>query len=360
VTEKILESGSGTSAQLTKGCQELISEFQQRQLAEGKSACELLVFDIQKDLPVIQSAFCTLPIKESLATEITIYNPTKPLEEEGKRYLLGRVEPRRSEISKVMLFEERDSVWRVVVAGPVFDLQDPFYVRDVQGWHIFGGVQVYSRADDPAALEFRTVFYRNKGGLQELVELKNDLAQKPFASSETGMKDIRIIELRNGHVGVFTRPLGGEAGKGKIAFAEVESLDKLEEAIPRAEIIPNQFHDDEWGGANELHLLANGKIGVLGHIAHSEKDEQSKKVIRHYYAMAFVFDPVTNAASPLEILTSADDFPYIEPKKPDLGRIIFSGGLVRTSGDDAYLYVGIGDAHAGYAKIKDPFRKFED
>jgi hypothetical protein len=123
--------------------------------------------------------------------------------------------------------------------------------------------------------------------------------------------------------------------------------------IPKARILQNQFHENEWGGVNELHLLKNGKIGVLGHIAHWDGE------VRHYYAMAFAFDPETHHASHLEILTTADEFPVVKPKKGDLGKIIFSGGLFRNDNGMATLYVGIGDTKAGRVEIKDPFLRFE-
>ncbi len=208
------------------------------------------------------------------------------------------------------------------------------------------------------------------------------------------MKDIRLIEISPGRIAVFTRPQGKIGGRGKIAYIEISSFDELEPAIPRAEIIQNQFSDSDWGGANELHLLKNGRIGVLGHIAHFHpchcqdldmsgdeaisritslqhhiaRNDDTEKInrksgyhvkIRHYYAMAFCFDPEDKKASAMEILASARDFPVMESKKPELGNIVFSGGLERLPDGMARLYAGIGDVAAGCVTIPDPFSKYE-
>ena len=282
--------------------------------------------------------------------DITIYNPTKPFIRHGKKYLIGREEPKGTEDSKVMFFEKIGAEWQVVPNAPVFHLQDPFMVDNVQGWNVVGGVKLFAQKE--GFYKFQTHFYRFKKCNSELIKEDKTLVE-PFAVGPMQMKDIRLLELKNGNVGVFTRPSGGEFGGGKIGFIEIDSLDKLEEAIPKAKIIEGQFSKGEWGGTNELHLLANGKIGVLGHVAHFEGP------IRHYYAMSFVFDPSNFSATPINILTSADQFPEVPSKRTDLGKIIFSGGLERKIDGTASLYVGVGDVKAGKIKISDPFLKYE-
>ena len=50
-------------------------------------------------------------------------------------------------------------------------------------------------------------------------------------------------------------------------FATVDSLDELTaRAIDAAPLLAGQFLSEEWGGANELHLLTDERLGVLGHI----------------------------------------------------------------------------------------------
>lgn len=310
---------------------------------------EFLVFEVSKHANKISAYFNdTTPHTKS----ITIYNPTRPIYNNGKRYLVGRVEPLEAEVSKIMFFEELEGIWRLIDEAPVLGLQDPFYIENVHGYNIIGGVKTFPRDHKPDELDYRTVFYRYKEDLLELINYQSGVA-KPFAEGPKGMKDIRLIELANGKIGVFTRPQGGSAGPGKIGYVEIDSLDQLEEMIPRAKILEGLFHHEEWGGANDLHILKNGKIGVLGHIAYFDNSQ------RHYYAMTFVFDPRTQTHSHLEILTTADDFPPVKPKKTTIGKVIFSGGLIRKDDGTADLYVGVGDIQSGKIRIKDPFLKHE-
>jgi len=314
----------------TKKCDELLSEYR---AAGKKQKGKLLSFDI----------------KNYFGSDVTVYNPTKPISDKSGRFLLARVEPRASEKSKVVFFKEQDKKWKIS-NHPIFDLQDPFYVQNIQGWQIFGGVKTYEKEN--GRVDFQTVFYKYKKCSTELVR-KDGILSVPFAKSPIGMKDIRLIELLSGKIAVFTRPMGGEAGLGKIAYIEIDSLSDLQKAIPKAKIIDNLFCENEWGGANDLYLLRNGKIGVLGHIA------QFKGKIKNYYAVSFVFDPKTKNVSGVNILTTVNDFPRVKSKRKDLAKIIFSGGMERNADGTASLYVGIGDMNAGQIKITDPFLNFE-
>ena len=165
------------------------------------------------------------------------------------------------------------------------------------------------------------------------------------------MKDIRLISLPNGKIGVFTRPQGGKYDGGKIGYMEIDSLNDLKkkDILNNAEIIENQFPEGEWGGANELHLLEDGRIGVIGHIAY--EDEKGK----HYYAMAFIYDPKTKSSSPIKIIATRKNFPNGKAKSPKHDDIIFPGGLIRNGDDTATLYAGLGDAETGKIPIADPF-----
>lgn len=363
------EDAISISSQRTiKDCSKLLSEFTERRKGLGELECSLLSFDVEKGRKIFAH-------DEVGTAEITVYNPTRPIRRHGKEFIFGRVEPRDNERSKVAIFERDGGEWRLVPDRPAFNLQDPFFASDIDGYYIFGGVEV---EDDPDTgfLKYRTAFYRYRDCIEELIE--GNKIVEPFAYGPWGMKDIRLVQFAPGRVAVFTRPQGEIGGKGKIAYIEISSLDELENAIPLASIIPNQFHEDEWGGVNELHLLKNNKIGVLGHIAHVEETktpgvwtssapgvdggavEGAKgTVIRHYYATAFCFDPETKHASTMEILTTANDFPRVKSKRPELGSIIFSGGIERLENDMAHLYVGIGDVTAGCITIPDPFSKWE-
>nr|WOZ50631.1 AncX [synthetic construct] len=271
-----------------------------------------------------------------------VYNITAPFLYEGKQLILGRVEKRDSEFSEVVFFEKTDGVWTRREDAKTFNLQDPFFTF-INGELIFGGVEVFYNPN--GAVTWYTVFYRGKD--------INDL--KPFATGPQGMKDIRLVELPDGRIGVFTRPQGEKGGRGKIGFTIINSLDDLTpETIENAPLLPDQFVDEEWGGANEAHLLDNGTIGVLGHIAYFDEDGN-----RHYYAMCFALDPETQEATPMKIIAVRSNFPEGPAKRPDLADVVFSGGLVRKEDGTAELYVGVSDAEAHRITIPDPFLEYE-
>ncbi|CAM3662404.1 DUF1861 domain-containing protein [Cohnella lubricantis] len=274
-----------------------------------------------------------------------VYNITAPFQDEGEKVIAGRVEDRSSERSEVMFFVEREGEWVVRDGAPVFELQDPF-VATIRGELVFGGVEVYFDGDDPHYVtSWRTVFYRGKS-IREL---------EPFAKGPLTMKDIRLIDLRNGRIGVFTRPMPVGDARAMIGYMEISELEELtEEAMANAELLYGQFLKVEWGGANEAHLLKGGRIGVLGHIARMDDGN-----IRHYYPMTFAYDPANGAHTPIKLIAARDMFPDGPAKRPDLVDVLFSGGLVRHGDGKATLYTGVSDAEAHRIVIDDPFAEYE-
>ncbi|MGP3562258.1 MTP-1 family protein [Geobacillus sp. BK01] len=273
-----------------------------------------------------------------------VYNISAPFEDQGEWVIAGRVEERDSEQSEVYFFVEREGTWVPREGAPVFALQDPFISR-VHGHLVFGGVETFPHPVLHGKLYWRTVFYRG--------ETINQLMH--FLTGPDGMKDIRLVELRDGSVGVFTRPQGKKGGRGKIGFTRVGSLDELTvEAIQDAPLIHGQFTDEEWGGVNEAHLLANGLVGVLGHIACFDQERN-----RHYYPMVFSFNPDTGEASEMELIAARSHFLDGPAKRPDLADVVFSGGLIRKEDGTADFYAGTSDAEAQKLTIVDPFSKYE-
>jgi len=331
---------------IPKGYRELLIEFSdknQEDLLKG----ELLQFNIEDD-------------------GLTVYNPA-PVVIDGQTYLWARVEKRKTETdSVVQSFKAgKNGECDVVVKAPIFKrLQDPFYCGVVDDYHIFGGNQA-DKIEGTTDSEYRTVFYRYKN-LFNLINTDEETGE-PFAVGPKKMKGIRLIQRENGRIDVFSRPQGQFGGRGRIGYFEIVSLDTLGRALAEYDVqknpetlIQDLFIDEEWGGANQLFNLPNGKIGVLGHIAGFSHEryiaangkEESKK---NYYPMTFVFDPETRSASNVQIIATAEQFPPIEVKKSDLESICYSGGLVRLDNGYARLYVGIGDTKAGRILIKDPF-----
>lgn len=269
------------------------------------------------------------------------YNPTAPFKTRFRgravEVMAARVEARDSEASEVVFFEKSRGRWRPLPGAPRLRLQDPFVSR-IGGELVLGGVETFPK---DGGLGYRTVFYRG-ASLSTL---------KRFAQGPDGMKDVRLAELPDGRLLVVTRPQGEVGGRGKIAMTVLDGLGSLEPgAIARAGVLEGLFRDDEWGGANELHLLSDGRIGVLGHVARF--DERGG---RHYYPMAFTLDPATGRRSPMKVLLERGRLPAGASKRPDLEDVLFSGGLIRGKHGKAALYVGAGDAEAYRVEIEDPF-----
>ncbi|KJB88462.1 hypothetical protein AZ66_07175 [Paenibacillus sp. E194] len=273
-----------------------------------------------------------------------VYNITAPFEDAGELVIAGRVESRDSEFSEVLFFVEQNGEWVPREGAPTFELQDPFQTR-IGGELVLGGVQIYPHPTQENALMWRTVFYKGKS----IAELK------PFFKGPNGMKDLRIVELQDGSVGVFTRPQGEKGGRGKIGYSRVNRLEDLSiELINNTSLLDGQFIDEEWGGANEAHLLSDGRIGVLGHIANFDAQGD-----RHYYPMVFVLDPATGKYSDIKLIAVRNKFLPGAAKRTDLVDVVFSGGLVRNGDGTAVLYAGISDAEAHRLTIADPFQEFE-
>jgi hypothetical protein len=276
--------------------------------------------------------------------EQDVYNISAPFEDEGELVIAGRVESRESEHSNVYFFVKRNGEWVPRVGSPVFELQDPFFTK-VAGELVLGGVQIFPHPTLEGALGWRTVFYKGTS-ISDLRE---------FAKGPDGMKDLRLVELKDGSIGVLTRPQGEKGGRGKIGWTRIASLSELTiEVINEAPLLEGQFIEDEWGGANEAHLLANGLVGILGHVASFDKEGN-----RHYYPMVFALNPETGEFSDIELIATRSQFLPGPSKRPDLMDVVFSGGLVRKSDGTADLYAGISDAEAQKITIKDPFLKYE-
>ncbi len=271
-----------------------------------------------------------------------VYNISSEFEFNGYRYILGRVESRQSEKSETCFFKKvSSSVYVLDLEAPILKLQDPFYTF-VDGELIVGGVEVRPKKATPNEMEWRTVFYKGC----------TFSSFSSFFEGPYGMKDLRIKELTDGRILVLTRPQGEKGGRGKIGFGIVPDLASLSIAmIEEAPLLKNQFDDKEWGGANEIHLLSENCVGVLGHIACFDENKE-----RHYYAMTFELDLISFELSRPQIIAERSDFLSGPAKRPDLEDVVFSGGLLM-DGAYAILYAGIGDAEAQKIRLANPFSK---
>ncbi len=316
-----------------------------------------------------------LPVGELLKFNgvegLTVYNPA-PITSEGVNYLWARAEsPELETDSEIRLFRENENgEFSLVSEAPVFkDSKDPFDCGVVDGYHVFGGVQIYD-VPGTSDIGYRTVMYKYRNLIFELLRPDRETVE-PFLKGPEKMKGVRIIEIAPGRIGVFTRPQGKFGGRGAIGYFEVENLDELEseltmhdEEMSHDSLIDGLFVTEgeaEWGGANALYLLSDGRIGVLGHIAgfgdnfftRADGTLQAKK---EYHAITFIFDPNTREVENVQIVATADQFPEVAAKNESLGSILYSGGLTNHTEDGyKWLHVGVGDSKSGKILIKYPF-----
>ncbi|BBH24261.1 hypothetical protein Back11_56060 [Paenibacillus baekrokdamisoli] len=274
-----------------------------------------------------------------------VYNITAAFLDQNDLIIAGRVESRDTELSQVIFFRQEGEAWRPHPHYRTYELQDPFMTR-IKGELILGGVRVTADPMNPKhIISWVTEMYR--GASLDTLKL--------FLTGPEHMKDVRVVELAGGEIGVLTRPQGEKGGRGKIGFFKTNKLEAITaQQINDAPVFQDQFVAEEWGGANEPHLLANGLIGVLGHIASFDSEGD-----RHYYAMTFAINPQTMEKTPMKLIARRSIFPEGPTKRPDLVDVIFSGGLVRKEGGMAALYVGASDAAAYVAEIPDPFLEYE-
>lgn len=269
-----------------------------------------------------------------------VYNPTAPLMYHGKKVICARVEKRENEVSQAVFFEEtQKDVYCAIEGWERYGLQDPSITK-VLGYYILGGTEVFSHPDEPGHVCWRTVFYYGK----QLEHLER-LTEGP-----DGMKDVRLVELADKRIGIFTRPQGEKGGRGKIGFRVVNDFSEVTARACEEAALIDLFYDDEWGGVNEAVLLPDGRIGVLGHIACFRPDQ-----VRHYFPMAFVFDPSTGEHTEPKILAERKDLLPGCSKRPDLEDVLFSGGISHEEGKTV-LYVGVSDCEVQKIVVPDPFQ----
>lgn len=259
---------------------------------------------------------------------LDVYNPTKPFLFNQQWVMAARVEARDSEFSQVKFFTLDNFTDAYLLKGaPVFELQDPF-VCFVAGEMIFGGVEVALVPGSTTELTWRTRFWRGR----DLFSLCH------FADGPQGMKDIRLVNLPDGRLLVFTRPQGETGGRGTIGWVIIDSLNNLMPAtIENAQLL-DQVDSLSWCGVNEAWLISEFCIGVLAHVACF--DDQGN---RHYYAATFHFDLTTWKSTDITIIAERADFLAGDAKRDDLVDVVFPGGIFQISGFPLMIFCGTSD-----------------
>ena len=279
-----------------------------------------------------------------------VYNPSIPFELDGRVIMAGRVENRSNEVSKTMFFEEKNGRWSLIPNAPVLDLQDPF-VTFINGELWLGGVYVVWDGD--RCVEYSTHFYRGTS----IFQLKFAFAGPKM------MKDIRLLELPDKKIAVFSRPQGEPMLKkygcvAKIGFAIADTIEQINaEFIDAAPLLEGQFIPEEWGGCNQLYNLKNGLIGVIGHKSWGETVDDV--FVIHYYSMAFALDPKTRACTQTKIIAVRDCYPKGPQKNARTADVTFTSGIIRLGGGKARLYAGLNDCETGTVLIEDPLDENE-
>ncbi len=278
-----------------------------------------------------------------------VYNVSIPFAWKGKTYIYGRVE-RRSEWARswVRLFEQTGKdEWTLVPGSMIYQLEDP-YISFIHKELVMGGTHVRYRQHQPET--YFGYFYKGT----ELEDLYY------FTTGPEYMKDIRLVEMSDGKIGVFSRPRNEEVRKqfgseSMIGFTVINSLDELtSDLVENAPYIPGLFGKDEWGGCNQAYFLESGNIGVIGHICYKSfgEDGQMKQV---YMNFSFVLDVEQHIALDQKIIGTRACYPAGPAKRPELTDCAFTSGIMMREDGKCDLYSGIGDTEAGRIVIDYPF-----
>lgn len=281
-----------------------------------------------------------------------VYNPSIPFMWHGRRFIYGRIE-RRDEWSRswVRLFESVGSdEWKAVPDSTVYQLEDPF-VSIFGKTLVLGGTHVQYRQGRPDI--YFGYFYRGAA--------LNDLYY--FTTGPRNMKDIRLVPLADGRIGVFSRPRGQEVrlrhgSESTVGFAVVSGLEEIsDEVIENAPVIHGLFEKDEWGGCNQCYCLPDGRIGIIGHKACLSKGPDGTP-LQSYTNMAFVLDLASMEAMDAKVIGTRASYPEGPAKKPGLIDCAFTAGIALRPDGKADLYSGLGDCEAGRITIDYPFVKY--
>lgn len=279
-----------------------------------------------------------------------VYNCSVPFCMDGKEYIFGRVETREEwATSWVRLFEKTGKdTYSVVPESMIYQLEDP-YIQFIGDQLTMGGTHVMKEKGEVKT--FFGYFYRGTSldGMRY------------FTTGPDKMKDIRLVSLKDGRIGVFSRPRGKKVeevyGSGSvIGFAIIDSLDDLTaDLIENAPAIGNLFGRGEWGGCNQCYLLKDGRIGVIGHKCYKADADADGVVQAVYMNVSFIFDPETHVATEPQIIATRRSYPDEAAKMPNLKDCAFTSGIVLREDGKVDLYSGVGDTHEGRVTIDNPF-----
>lgn len=295
-------------------------------------------------------------------TGMDTYNPA--LYEYGTtRILAFRGERRDSDVRTpstyhptVYFARPHNNAWRVDTTMPPFDmLEDPFIMYVVEGGMqrvILGGVRVRNHHGEIIP---QTELYKG--------DTLDTLERISFAVIH-GMKDVRMLQLPDGRFLLCKRPWGNEYGRGRITLHVIDTLEQVTDIdsldVETAAVLDSCADALDWVGVNEAHVVKddNGHawIGLLGHVALKDKDEQV-----HYAACTYkislqdLLDKRLHKICP-RIIATRTCFEDAPVKSPQISDVIFPGHLEHLEGYTYRLWAGLSDARIGTIEIDDPFQ----
>ncbi|MFS0821499.1 DUF1861 family protein [Bacillus sp. 1P02SD] len=283
-----------------------------------------------------------------------VYNTSIPFSYKDKTYLFGRVE-KRDEWARswVRLFENTgQDEWTLVRDSMIYQLEDP-YIAFINHELVMGGTHVRYKQGEIDT--FFAYFYKG-------TELDNLYY---FTTGPEYMKDIRLVQLENNQIGVFSRPRSEEirqkyGSESIVGFTTINHLSELTaEVIENAPIIEGLFGKDEWGGCNQCYLLSSGNIGVIGHKCYNQLADDGEE-LKVYMNVSFVFDPKTHQVLDEKIIGTRSCYPDGPAKLPNLIDCAFTSGITVRPDGKVDLYSGIGDTEEGRITIDNPFEGYGD
>ena len=277
-----------------------------------------------------------------------VYNCSIPFKWDGEEYIYGRVE-KRDEWARswAMLFRKTGKdEYTLVKDHMIYQLEDPYIAR-IGDELTLGGTHVRKRSGKIDT--YYGYFYRGRD--------INDLVY--FTTGPDEMKDIRLVDMKDGRIGVFSRPRNEEIVKkygsaSMIGFTVIHDLNELtDDVILNATPIEGIFDAGEWGGCNQAYMLSNGKIGVIGHQSYIEEAGGDKLAV--YLNTSFEFDPESFEVTNRKVIGTRKCYPDGPAKLPYLTDCTFTSGIVVRPDGKADLYGGLGDTAEGRITIDYPF-----
>ena len=270
-----------------------------------------------------------------------VYSCSIPFEWKGAKYMFGRVEPRAKWASSVtMLFREtKKDHWERVLEFGTLEIEDPS-ICFIKGELVLAGTRVTKV--NGHVTDYAYAFYRDHG--------KGPFELEYFTTPAPHQKDVRLVELKDGRIGVFTRPQGGACGRGRIGFTVINGLDELRpDKLANAKVIDGLVSGNEWCGANMAYLRLDGKILAAIHLSFNEKVNGVNRAV--YTSATFVLDPQTRKASDLRLFATRSLFPPCEAKTPGLVDCAFLSGIVFNADGTADVYSDVANTQEGRIRI---------